>query len=236
VHREFNITHTPLLFNFFIALLQYQFPGSMTNKKITWKYNLAVIAVVIFTWVIHEFAHWLTAEFLGYESVMRINGVSPVKAETVTGWHKIYISAAGPVVTILQGVLAFLLLKRGSWNKYIYAFLFTALYMRLLAGIMNVINPNDEGRISIYFELGTFTLPLLVSAFLFYLVYSISQKYSPGGRFPAGTDFAGHGIKFGFDPFRSILRDKDSLKIRKKLREYKTRKILKISFRQRLFF
>lgn len=159
----------------------------MSNNKVTSKYCLALIAIVIFTWIIHEFAHWVTAELLGYNSVMRINGVSQVKSAMVTPGHKVYISGTGPLVTVLQGVVAFLLLNNRGWNKLLYGFLFTALYMRLLAGIMNVIHPNDEGRISAYFDLGTFTLPLLVSVFLFFLVYRISKKYSPGFRFQLGT-------------------------------------------------
>ena len=47
--------------------------------------------------------------------------------------------------------------------------------MRLLAGIMNFINPNDEGRISLDLGLGTFTLSILVVGFLFYLTYDISK-------------------------------------------------------------
>ena len=32
----------------------------MTDKKITFRYILAVVMAVIFTWIIHELAHWLT--------------------------------------------------------------------------------------------------------------------------------------------------------------------------------
>lgn len=159
----------------------------MTDKKITFQYILAVIAAVIFTWIVHEFAHWLTSELLGYETIMRINGTSPVSGENPTDWHKIYISASGPIITILQGLLIFLFLKYRYWNKYLYAFLFTALYMRLLAGLMNFINPNDEGRISAFLELGTFTLPVLVSGSLLFMVYKISKKYSLDWKFQLFT-------------------------------------------------
>ena len=43
----------------------------MNDQKI--KYILTGILAVIFTWIIHEFAHWLTSELLGYETIMRLN-------------------------------------------------------------------------------------------------------------------------------------------------------------------
>ncbi len=159
----------------------------MIDKKIAFSYTLAVVIAVIFSWIIHEFAHWLTSELLGYETIMRINGISPVNGKNVTDWHKVFISASGPIVTILQGLIAFTILKVETWNKYIYALLFTAFYMRLLAGLMNIINLNDEGRIGAFLEIGTFTLPLIVSGLLFYMVYKISKKFNLDWKFQLWT-------------------------------------------------
>ena len=150
----------------------------MTNQKIELKYVLYGIVAVCFTWIIHEFAHWLTSESLGYESIMRINGGSPVKGENPSDMHKVFISASGPIITILQGLIVFMVLWSQNWNKYLYLFLFTAFYMRLLAGFMNFINPNDEGRISAFLGIGTFTLPIMVSGLLYVMVYKISKKHS----------------------------------------------------------
>jgi hypothetical protein len=149
----------------------------MNDQKITLKFIAGLIIVVFITWFIHEFAHWLTSEYLGYETIMRLNGVSPVPGQHPTDLHNIITSAAGPVTTIMQGLMAFVFLKFGQWNKYVYAFLFTALFMRSLAGLMNFIMLNDEGRISAYLKLGVFTLPLIVSTILFYMVFKTSAKY-----------------------------------------------------------
>ncbi|WKD86974.1 hypothetical protein KCTC32516_02354 [Polaribacter huanghezhanensis] len=157
------------------------------DKKITFKYVLAIIIAVIFTWSIHEFAHWLTSELLGYKASMSINGTSLVNGQNPTDWHTLFISASGPIVTFLQGFIVFIILKTQNWNKYLYAFLFTAFYMRLLAGLMNFINPNDEGRISAFLGIGFFTLPILVSSLLFFMIYKISKKYSLNWRFQLGT-------------------------------------------------
>lgn len=155
----------------------------MNDQKITLKFIASTIIVVFLTFFIHEFAHWLTSEYLGYETIMRLNGVSPVPGQHSTDLHNIITSAAGPVITIIQGLLAFVFLKFRQWNKYVYAFLFTALFMRSLAGIMNFIMLNDEGRISEYLKLGTFTLPLIVSGILFYMVFKTTAKYKLKWKF-----------------------------------------------------
>lgn len=159
----------------------------MTDQKITFKYSLELIIVVFITFIIHEFAHWLTSEFLGYETIMRLNGTYPVQSENPTDLHSILTSSAGPIITIIQGLIAYLFLKFCNWNKYIYPFLFIAFFMRFLASVMNLIMLNDEGRISVYLKLGIFTLPLVVNAILFYMVYNVSRKYKLNWKFQFST-------------------------------------------------
>ena len=159
----------------------------MINNKITFKYFLIIIVAVLFTWILHEFAHWFTAKLLGYESIMKLNGTFYAENESPTEWHKILVSASGPIITIMQGLVVFLLLKYRGWNKFVYPFLFIAFYMRFLAGLMNFINLNDEGRISVYLGIGTFTLSILVAGFLFYLVYNISNKFKLNWKFQGLT-------------------------------------------------
>lgn len=159
----------------------------MTDQKITSKYLLACMGAVLFTWLLHEFTHWLTSESLGYESILTLNKVRPISGKMYTNLHNVYVSATGPLITILQAVIVFVILIKTNWNKSIYPFLFTPLYMRLLAGGMNLINPNDEGRISEYLGLGVLTLSILVSALLLYLVYSMSNRYKLNWKFNTWT-------------------------------------------------
>lgn len=163
----------------------YLYP--MSDTKINFKYVLATLAAVLFTWLLHEFAHWGTAEALGYTAFMSFNGTSFADYESIIPWHHNIISAAGPVITLLQAVAVFIYLTYNRWNLYQYPLLFTAFYMRFLAGGMNFINPNDEGRISEFLGLGTYTIPLLVSFFLLYLVYRITKQHSLSWRFQAST-------------------------------------------------
>lgn len=161
----------------------------MKDTSITFKYIITAFAAVLGTWIIHEFAHWATAELLGYDSTMRLNSTNLIKGQEVSGWHRQLISAAGPIITMIQVVIVFLLLKK-NWSKSLYLLLFVGFYMRLLASIMNAVNPtspNDEGRISEYFGIGLYTIPILVSVFLFYLVFKISKQYQLPKKFQLVT-------------------------------------------------
>lgn len=161
----------------------------MTDRKINFPFFIIVIVAVFITWIIHEFAHWLTSEILGYETIMGLNGTSPEKGEVPSEWHRVIISASGPIVTIVQGIVAFMVLRNRYWHKGIYVFLFIAFYMRFLAGIMNFVNLNDEGRIGNFLGIGTFTLPFIVCSFLFFLVFQISKRYELSWKFQLWTTF-----------------------------------------------
>ncbi len=147
------------------------------------------IFAVFFTWIIHEFAHWATSELYGYKTIMELNTTSLANGENPTKGQEAIISAAGPLITLLQAFIAFLWLKYRNWNKYIYPFLFITFYMRFLASIMNFVSLNDEGRISVFLEIGTFTLPIIISTVLFYLVYSTSKKHHINWKFQLATIF-----------------------------------------------
>lgn len=159
----------------------------MKAQKINGKYIISGIIAVVFTWFIHEFTHWFTSELLGYETKMYLNGTSPAKNENPTKFHSAIISISGPLITLLQAFVVWIILKATSWNKYLYTFLFTAFYMRVLAGFMNFIHVNDEGRVSQYLGMGTFTLSIIVNALLFFMVYTVSKKYALHWKFQLGT-------------------------------------------------
>ena len=140
-------------------------------QQISWvKYTLITLLAVVFTWLFHEFMHWLTGEALGNEMVMTINSGYPESRQYVSSWHATVVSAAGPVATLVQAIVIYSLVKT-RYNLVLFPFLLTCLYMRTIAGFLNFINPNDEGRVGVDLGVGKFTLSILVVAFLFYLTY-----------------------------------------------------------------
>jgi len=159
----------------------------LRDKKVSFGYILVTFVAVLGTWILHEFAHWLTSELLGYQAIMRFNTVSPLGEEAQLPWHSVVISSSGPIITVVQALIIYLFLQLKGWNKYLYPFLFTTFYMRLLAGFMNIINLNDEGRIGVFLGIGTFTLPVIVSGSLFLMVYLVAMKYKLTWKFNSAT-------------------------------------------------
>ena len=150
--------------------------NSANDQWVNARYVLTTVLVVLFTWLIHEFAHWATYAVFGYEATMGLNHVSIAEGFEAERTHRLWCIAMGPIVTVLQAVVAFWILKRG-WKKLVYPVLFSAFYMRSLAGAMNVLNPNDEGKLSVEFGLGLFAIPVLVGLFLLVLVILTSRRH-----------------------------------------------------------
>jgi hypothetical protein len=117
----------------------------------------AVIAVA--TYLIHEAAHWLAGTALGYPMSYGINSVVPGSAMTAT--DHMLMSAAGPAVTILIALGAFVLVMRRQ-SMAAYAALYFALFMRITAAGVSVFNLNDEARISDMLGWGPWSLPSAV--------------------------------------------------------------------------
>ncbi|RRB18354.1 hypothetical protein [Larkinella knui] len=136
-------------------------------------YCLLTTAVVVGTVVLHWFAHWLTSELLGEHFSPNLNPAHFVRHVYVQAWHEIPITLAGPIFTVVQAIYFYNQLKR-SRDMLLYPCLLAPVVMRILAGVMNVVNPNDEGRISSLLGWGLYTLPVITGLFLFYLVVRIS--------------------------------------------------------------
>jgi hypothetical protein len=146
------------------------------------RYIVYCLLAVVFSFLLHEFTHWITGEILGYKMEMTLNKVFPLKGSYDKNWHYTLISATGPLVTLLQTLTVFLLIKRTS-NSNLYPFLFTSFYLELLSGVMNFSSPNDLGRISRTFNLGLFTIPIAFILCHLILTYKISIKEKYSGKF-----------------------------------------------------
>lgn len=142
-------------------------------------FYLAFVAIFFLTNLLHEGAHWLAGAAFGFDMAFGLNAVrylSPAEP-----WQRIVLDASGPVYTILQGVLAYVLVRR-SGSITAFAFLYTAAFSRLTAGLVSVLHPNDEARVSVFLGLGKWTLPVLVAGGLIALVVSASKRLKLGWK------------------------------------------------------
>jgi hypothetical protein len=140
------------------------------DQKVNGQYVLATFGAVLFTWELHEFFHWLAGELLGNPMAMTLNTCYPLSGNYLASWHEHVVSAAGPLITLVQAGVVFLMLKRNK-TLLLFPLLLTCLYSRAMAGVMNIINPNDEGRLSLALGVDVFFLSVIVTGILFFLVY-----------------------------------------------------------------
>ena len=129
-------------------------------------YVLMFIAGFV-TFVLHEGGHWLAALLLGHEAYFGLNSAG-ARGGVDTLDHMI-ISAVGPAVTVVQALVALWLVQARA-SPAAWVFLFWAAFMRFMATVISLFNPNDEARISEWLGWGEWTLPVLVTAALFGLL------------------------------------------------------------------
>ena len=117
---------------------------------------------------------------------MTLNSGYPLNGFYLSDWHYTVVSAAGPLFTILQALVFYFILRKKD-NYFLYPFLFTCFFLRFSAMVISLKNPNDEARISETLGIGTFTLPVMVSLLLYFLVHKTSRQYNYSNRFQGFT-------------------------------------------------
>jgi hypothetical protein len=140
------------------------------------KYIGVLIIATFLTFFFHEMCHWIAYELLGYDAGFTLNGASIKNSSLkLTKTERIITSAAGPIFTICQAIVFYIILKKNK-TILLYPFLFLPFVMRLGAGWANKFMPNDEGRISLDLNLNLYAVSSIVVAFLFFLVFKVSKK------------------------------------------------------------
>ena len=119
--------------------------------------RFALLAVAAY--LIHEAAHWIVGAALGYPVSYGINSV--ISASPMTAGDHMLMSAAGPAITVVTALIAFYFVMRRE-SLIGYAVLYFALFMRVIAAGVSVLNLNDEARISDMLGFGPWLLPALV--------------------------------------------------------------------------
>ncbi len=158
------------------------------TKKINLKYILILFIAVLLSCFFHEFAHWITGELLGNKMSMSFNGASPISGEYKHKWNANIITISAPIFTILQAIVFYFIVNKTK-NINLYPFLFFPFVYRFFAGIANVFGPNDEGRFGMSFGLGLYTVSILFSSLLLFLIIKFSIKNKIGLKFNVITFF-----------------------------------------------
>lgn len=148
-------------------------------RKLNNVFYLWLVGIALLSYVLHEAAHWLAGAAFGADMHFGLNRVKLLSP--LLPWQKAVMDAAGPVFTICQAFVALgFVLRTGSHKAF--GFLYIAAFMRAVAGLVSLANPNDEARLSMYFGLGKWTLPVIVAALLIALVWKGSRRLQLGWK------------------------------------------------------
>jgi hypothetical protein len=144
-------------------------------------YYAVLVFAVLAGFVVHELAHWIAGEALGYDMAMSLNRAGVESGGPPAPADALIIAAAGPLFTIAQALVAAVLVF-GRGAVLAYPLVFAALMMRLVATAVSAFNPNDEMRISDALGLGAWTLPVVVSLALLAPTVAASRRLNIGWR------------------------------------------------------
>ena len=113
---------------------------------------------------------------------MSMNTVSSISGTYKHEWNRNLITAAGPLFTILQAIVFYFILRKSS-DIRLYPFLFFPFVYRFFAGLANMFEANDEGRLGLSWGIGLYTLSIIVGAFLLFLIFRYSREHKISLKF-----------------------------------------------------
>lgn len=148
--------------------------NDLKDSQINWKVALTFIPIAFFTYLFHEFGHWIVGEILGNDMILSLNNSTARSGTYIKDTHNLYISMGGPVFTILQALI-FLLFTQKTKSIYAYSFVFFAAFSRFFSIVLGGISLQDEGRISSILNINKYLVVMIVLLILFMIVWRCSR-------------------------------------------------------------
>lgn len=134
--------------------------------------------IVAATFAVHELAHGLMGAALGYDVFVRVNSSGLVSGDYRSALDRDLIDAAGPAVTLLQGLFGLWLAYR--WPTVTsFAVVLAALLMRMLAAGVTLFMPNDEARLGLSWGVGLWSVHAVVIAALLIMTVLAARWTKP---------------------------------------------------------
>jgi hypothetical protein len=150
-----------------------------SRRTVAFQFYAEMFVIGFLTYAVHEAAHWFAGFLMGAEMLPSLNGVRYVTA--LSPGQRAFADIAGPAVTIVQALIAYVMIKRHA-SMRAFAFLYMAAFMRVVAGLISLKFPNDEARVSVYLNLPAWVLPVAVAGGMFALVAVASRRLGLGWK------------------------------------------------------
>jgi hypothetical protein len=145
------------------------------QKPIDVKFFLLFIPVAYGSYLFHELGHWSVGELLGNRMIYSLNYVWPRGGHYVQESHDLYVSIGGPAFSVLQAVIALLIIEKFR-TLYAYPFAFFPMFSRFFSLLLGGFSKQDEARISILLGTGIYLAAIIVLAILLLIAVRCSYK------------------------------------------------------------
>ncbi len=145
------------------------------QKQTDIKFFLLFIPVAYFSYMFHEFGHWTVGEILGNRMVYSLNYVWPIDGRYVLESHNLYVSIGGPAFSILQSVVALLLIEK-SRTLYAYPFAFFPMFNRFFSILLGGFAKQDEARIALLLDTWDYLVAVVVLGILLAITIRCSYR------------------------------------------------------------
>ena len=145
------------------------------QKLINVKFFLVFIPVAYFTFMFHEFGHWIVGEIFENRMVYNLHRVWPKDGHYLQQSHELYVSIGGPAFTVLQAVIALLIIEKFR-TPIAYPFAFFAMFFRFFTLLLSGFSKQDEARIAVLLGTWTYLIAIIVLAILLLIVIRCSHK------------------------------------------------------------
>jgi hypothetical protein len=147
----------------------------IVDKKKLVRLYLLFIPIAYFSYLFHEFGHWIVGEILGNDMIYSLNYVWPKSGHYINESNNFYVSIGGPAFTILLAIVSLLILEKYS-TIYAYPVLFFQFVLRFFSLVFGGFSQQDEARVSSIMELGTYTVGIFILIILLLIVIRASYK------------------------------------------------------------
>lgn len=144
--------------------------SDLRESRIGWQLALLMVPVAFLTYLFHELGHWTVGELLGNDMVLGLNSANARSGAYVGGTDALYISIGGPLFTLLQAFVAWILVET-TRSMVAYSFLYFAAFCRFFSILLGGYSLQDEARISALLHVNRFMAAIVVLTALSVMVW-----------------------------------------------------------------
>lgn len=148
--------------------------NDLKESQINWKIIVAFIPIAFFTYLFHEFGHWLFGELSGNDMTLSLNNSSPLSGQFNSESDALWSAIGGPAFTILQGLI-FLFVIWKTKSSFAYSIAFFAVFSRFYSIVFGGINLQDEARIASMLGINKFIVAAVVLSVLFFILWKCNR-------------------------------------------------------------